>query len=216
MRGKKDPNKKSYIFDQRMMNFLEKELQYSKKVKKMNDEKYAGKDTTELQKEIDDKFDNRNTKKLRFLDQHIFRSMANLVTFFEFLVMHPELRDEYEDDIKELFGFIRGNTPIEKQSQANYNSKQNVWMRLIESILTWDHRNDPNNFRLEMLAELQSIIFYKFNIVSLYVLGDEATNNLVNNDIGKAKTWTKIFASKYKDSYWKNDQTKKQLRQIYF
>ena len=50
--------------------------------------------------------------------------MANLLLFFKYLENHPELREIYEEDVKELLGFIGQNAKYE----------DNTITRLLQSI----------------------------------------------------------------------------------
>ena len=63
-------------------------------------------------------------RKVDDLDKHIFRSMANLLLFFKYLENHPELREIYEEYVKELLGFIGQNAKYE----------DNTITRLLQSI----------------------------------------------------------------------------------
>src|SRR6476659_10407897 len=69
-------------------------------------------------------------KKVKVLDNHIFRSMANLVYFLEFLNNHKELEGVFERDVQELFGF-KGPHMKSKGSDWRYL----VLERLLEHIL---------------------------------------------------------------------------------
>ena len=51
---------------------------------------------------------NNDEKKVRTLDNHIFRSVANLIYFFEFLNLYPDLINKFGEDIEDLLGFKSG------------------------------------------------------------------------------------------------------------
>lgn len=153
---------------------------------------------------------NVKQNKKRLLEKVIFPSMANIVVFFEALEKHPEIRESFENDIKELFGFMKGN----KDNQSIYNN--NIWMRFVNSVLTWDEENDKNNFRLELISELQQIIVNRVTSLSIVKLGEYATVNLVQNDIIRAMVWTKMLASSYLDTEWERDQKTKPSRPVNF
>ena len=44
---------------------------------------------------------NNDEKKVRTLDNHIFRSVANLIYFFEFLNLYPDLINKFGEDIED-------------------------------------------------------------------------------------------------------------------
>ena len=157
------------------------------------------------EKNFDDKL--RQDKK-RLLDNVIFPSMANLVIFFEYIAENKELRELFEDDVKELLGF--------KGQSAKY--EDNIITRLLQSILKWDSNNDPNNFRLELISSIQNVLFNKIIPLSLMdnKLGDSMTNGIVAPDVGRALLWARNFSSRYVYSSKKNDQTEEPTRPIKF
>jgi hypothetical protein len=73
---------------------------------------------------------NNDDKKVRVLNIHVFRSMANLIYFFEFLNKNPELIDKFVDDIEDLLG---SHPSIAEDTNANI--KYRGFKRLISSIL---------------------------------------------------------------------------------
>src|SRR5438067_10161537 len=48
-------------------------------------------------------------EKVRVLDNYIFPAMANLTFFFRCISKYPELREVFEDDVKDLLGVRREN-----------------------------------------------------------------------------------------------------------
>ena len=52
---------------------------------------------------------NNREAKVRAID-NLFESMANLIYFFEFVNIHPELMDRFDDDIQDLLG-LKGAGP---------------------------------------------------------------------------------------------------------
>ena len=105
--------------------------------------------------------------------------MANLIIFFDNLAEHPELRNIYEEDVKELLGFIG-------QNAKKY--EDNIVTRLLQSILTWNTNREPINFRLELMSSIQNVIYHKIVNLSLMDenLGESVTNMIVNPDVGRA------------------------------
>ena len=64
--------------------------------------------------------------KVRMLDNQVFRSMANLMYFFEFLNLHPELIDKFGDDVVDLLGLKGG---------GSRNPKGEGFVRLVIALL---------------------------------------------------------------------------------
>jgi hypothetical protein len=157
----------------------------------------------------EDQFDDKlRQDKKRLLDNVIFPSMANLIVFFENLSENQELRELFEDDVKELLGF--------KGQDAKY--EDNIITRLIQSILKWNTNNDPNNFRLELISSIQNILVNKIRSLSLMDnnLGDSMTNGIVSPDVGRALLWARNFSARYVYSSKKDDQSKEPKRPIKF
>lgn len=207
----------------------------------MNEVKFAGntKEFEKLKTEIDRKYKNLNTERLRFLDQHIFPSMANLVKFFEYLAKYPELRQVFEEDMKELFGYI---TEPEKKTftkeqetkdeegnikkidipyftvYCQENGYNNIMRRFLESVLTWDLMKDPNNFRLGLIKDIQYNIFQVTASLAMRDFsGDFGVEHIINNDIGRAVSWSALFGSRYRNSdQAKQDKSKLPKRPILF
>ena len=134
--------------------------------------------------------------------------MANLIVFFENLSENQELRELFEDDVKELLGF--------KGQDAKY--EDNIITRLIQSILKWNTNNDPNNFRLELISSIQNILVDKIISLSLMDnnLGDSMTNGIVSPDVGRALLWARNFSARYVYSSKKDEQSKEPKRPIKF
>lgn len=237
-KGIKDLDNESYSFPSKMWIYLNKELQYRRDMEKANKIKEEGRieEYGKLQNEIQNKYKNLNTERLRFLDQNIFRSMANLIVFFEHLAKYPELRHAFETDVKELFGYI---TELDKKTytkeQENSDGKiekvpyftiycqengyNNIIRRFMRSLLSWDIYNDPNNFRLGLMRDIQYVIFqYMSTIASIEFGGDiGGADHIINDDIGRAVSWTTLFGSRYsKSDQAKNDKIQKPKRPILF
>jgi hypothetical protein len=73
---------------------------------------------------------------------------------------------------------------------------QAVFTRLIDAMLIWNERKDPNNFRLGLIYILQNIIFQKINNLALTEFGDTIANNIVQADMGRVWAWTKLYAGR--------------------
>lgn len=74
-------------------------------------------------------------KKVNVLNNHIFRSMANIVYFFEFIYNHQELEGIFDDDVEELLGFQGSHVKRHKMDDDKYL----VFLRLLALILDYDN-----------------------------------------------------------------------------
>jgi hypothetical protein len=127
-------------------------------------------------------------KKVRVMDNHVFRSMANLIYFFEFLNNNPELIDKFGEDIEELFGL-----------KVTKDPKLDVFRRFIEAILGFKDKNgklsmskDQYNFRRRLLAIMQSSIH---RTTWGYFLQKDTSifREKAHNDFMGAEVWTKLI-----------------------
>ena len=183
-------DKKCYAPKDTVVNYLENRLVILKEERKIQEKRFAGIELTEKEnEELRVKRNRMKQRKLTVLEDHIFPSMANLVVFFEYLSKHQELRELFEDDVKELLGF--------KGQDAKY--EDNIITRLLQSIIKWDSNNDPNNFRLELISSIQNVLFNKIIFLSLMdnKLGDSMTNGIIGPDVGRAVLWARNFSSRY-------------------
>lgn len=162
----------------------------------------------------EDQFDTKlRQDKKRLLDNVIFPSMANLVVFFEELAKDPELRDLFEEDIKELFGYIIG--PDFDKHKESLPINPNIVRRFLESVLTWDIKKDPNNFRLDLLNEIYKVFWKQLS----YILDTEygKTPKFVIDDLSRIEFWTDLYARSYvKSGNQDKDLYKQSKRPIQF
>jgi hypothetical protein len=137
--------------------------------------------------ELSAKEENLGTKlrqdKKRLLDNVIFPSLANLILFFKYMEDNDELRDLFEKDIEELLDI-----------------KQNIIGHFISSILTWDMKKYPHNFRLGLIVEIQQILFDKVVISMSGSIFDKKKMTIlsqtIENDMGRALSWTQFWYNK--------------------
>jgi hypothetical protein len=205
-------SKNSYAVSATLDQLLKDQLQYFQEDEKLNKRKVAGEgDIPEDEKQKLNKTKrNLDRRKVDVLDKHVFRSMANLILFFDNLAKHPELRYVYEEDLKELLGFIG-------QNAKKY--EDNIVTRLLRSILTWNTNRDPINFRLELMSSIQNVLFHEIINLTLMDenLGESITNTIVNPDVGRALIWCRMFSAKYRQSEKKiEDQAREPNRPINF
>jgi hypothetical protein len=151
-------------------------------------------------------------RKNRILNNQIFPSMANLVVFFEYLAKSKDLQKLFEDDIKELFGIIDEG----KNDKNEYDFNPYILDRLVGSLLSWDFKKDPNNFRLSLMYGLQQIISTKITDLSSNSMGSEIVSSVVSPDMSRAKAWTELYSQRYVSTQWKVDQHEMPSRPIRF
>jgi len=111
------------------------------RVSKFRDKKKeGGRITVTDEREIRDNDD----RKVYVLDNHVFRSMANLIYFFEFLNHNSDLIEKFYGDIEDLLGLHFGST---RGRNRKYSSrKYRSFMRLIKSILGYHGpKHDQDN-----------------------------------------------------------------------
>ena len=202
----------SYAEISSLNELLKDQLQYLQSVEEEHKKMVAGEGEIPEEEKLKLRKIKRNLdrRKVDVLNKHIFRSMANLIIFFDNLAEHPELRNIYEEDVKELLGFIG-------QNAKKY--EDNIVTRFLQSILTWNTNREPINFRLELMSSIQNVIYHKIVNLSLMDenLGESVTNMIVNPDVGRALIWCRMFSAKYRQSEKKKeDQTRKPNRPINF
>src|ERR1044072_1413522 len=88
-----------FIFSKLLEGYLQEKLLIEKEIKI---KKNSGGRITETDER---RIRNNDDKKVRILNNHIFRAMANLIYFFEFLNKHQELDGLFDTDVEDLFGF---------------------------------------------------------------------------------------------------------------
>ena len=198
-KSKKPKNEpKPYTPDRGLVNFMHDKLQFEKQCIK---EGVWGK----LRTSHPD-YKNLNRRKNYVVDK-VFRSMANLVFFFECIANLPSstmpsvdkverearkvLQDLFENDVKDLLGVRRANPKDKRQIYAF------VFDRLIHSLIyTGDGDVDKADyFRLKLIHILQDNIYRKIQVP----LSDDFSpsgKGIVLNDIGRSLAWTEMLANK--------------------
>ena len=127
------------------------------------------------------------------LKTHVFQAMADLIFFFEFISLHhPELQEEFEDELEELLmGWNK-----------NDKSEAPAFSRLVNGATRWDYDKDPFNFRLSLLFQMQKRITLKIPAFAKHDFDKEAgpfgiSENIVKPDMERAFAWARFYASKY-------------------
>jgi mannose/cellobiose epimerase-like protein (N-acyl-D-glucosamine 2-epimerase family) len=181
----------SYIPNRKLIEFMRLRLQ---REKNKRDPETTAKAFSDKDKR---KIRNLDRMKVYTLNKHIFQAMANLTFFFESIAESPELQEVFEDDIKELLFWRKkkiDKVQSENKKPLTIDQTQAVFTRLLDAMLIWNERKDPNNFRLALIYILQNIIFQKINNLALTEFGDTIANNIVQADMGRAWAWTKLYA----------------------
>lgn len=178
-----------YTPDKRINEYINDRMKLVKILKSKDRSRFSTED-----KNFDTKL--RQDKK-RLLDNVIFPSMANLILFFQYMAENEELREIFEDDIRELFGYVSAD-------------QGKVMTGLIESILTWDMDKDPNNFRQGLIYDIQLIIRSKITGLAIKEFGDVGVDYIIDNHMNQAVAWTRLYYSRYD----KSDQGKEDKNQL--
>lgn len=184
---------RSYIPNRFLIEFMRLRLQREKDKRdpETTAEAFSDKDKRKIR--------NLDRMKVYILNKHIFQAMANLTFFFESIAESPELQEVIEDDIKELLFWRKkkiDKVQSENKKPLAIDQTQAVFTRLIDAMLIWNERKDPNNFRLGLIYILHNIIFQKINNLALTEFGDTIANNIVQADMGRAWAWTKLYAGR--------------------
>jgi hypothetical protein len=133
----------------------------------------------------------------RILDKIIFPAMANLTFFFKAVASHPELKERYDDNIKDLLG-IRRNNPSDTAYAFMFESliSNILW------VLSRSHKNDSEDFTLKLNHILQQIVWAKFSQRLEDTFGYNMTvHRTVTSDFDRVEGWTSMAASNVKDEY---------------
>jgi hypothetical protein len=186
---------KPYLPDDVLLNYMQEKLQF--------EIKYIKEDSRG--RTSDPEYDLLNKRKNDVLKK-VFKSMANLVFFFESIANIPSssmpymepnerearkvIRELFENDVKDLLG-IRRNPNDKRQNYAF------VFDRLIHSLIyTGDGDVDKADyFRLKLIHILQDNIYRKVQ-VPLRTDFSGVGYGIVLNDIGRALAWTEMLAKK--------------------
>lgn len=146
-------------------------------------------DGGKITKTDDDAIIANNDRKRGILKTHIFKSLANLVYFFEFLNLYPELIYKFDEDIADLLG-LKGAGPR--------NPKGEGLIRLLIAILNEGSLDDFDikfNFRRRMVKVMQYLVNQKAK--SLIVTSkkdplrydDSQFRNMIFHDLDRAQVW---------------------------
>lgn len=129
-------------------------------------------------------------KKVRALN-NLFRSMANLIYFFEFVNEHHQLIDKFDEDIEDLLGLKSG-------SDGHRNPKGEGFPRFIRAVTGEgfpDYDNVKFNYRRRMLKVMQHSINQKAMLLVAYSkkdplgISDVEFQKKIGAELQQAKLW---------------------------
>ena len=181
----KGTNEFSYIPHDKLVNFLEARLHLLEKQRKHKEE------NKELVSKDSKPKKNKGRMRNYYLNKYIFPSMANLITFFEFIRDSPELQEDFKDELEELLtGWNRDD-----------KSKTPAFARLVNGATSWDYKNDRFNFRLSLLYWMQEAIRLKLPSFAKHdfqkhagQFGWSISEKMVGEDMERAISWAGFFA----------------------
>lgn len=129
MSDNKKTTESKFLYHDSLEDYLKKKLVIERDIKMKEETKTP---ITETDRKV---IRNNDDMKVRTLNNHIFRSMANLIYFFEFINKHHELDGVFDKDIEELFGFKGQHVKRHKMNDGNYL----VFLRFLDAILNYDN-----------------------------------------------------------------------------
>lgn len=197
--AKKDAKtKNAYKASTTLTNYLEEKLQLCKLEK---ESKEAGGKPLSIENEKKKELNSR--KRVHVLNRHIFESMANLVTFFEFVSSDYGLLEEFENENRELLmGMKLSRKTKDGKYEADYLKDSPVFYRLIDSILSWDYDKSTHDFRIVLLNLTQWCVYHKVRNISYPVFGDRITDAIVQPDLLRSSAWTKALSERNDVDKW--------------
>lgn len=130
---------------------------------------------------------NNREAKVRAID-NLFESMANLIYFFEFVNIHPELMDRFDDDIQDLLG-LKGAGPR--------NPKGEGLIRLLHAVLSEGSMDEDIkfNYRRRMVKVIQFLANQKAKSIVMTSKKDPLTyadpqfSKMIFSDLDRAQVW---------------------------
>jgi hypothetical protein len=200
MSNKYTTTKKRYTYARGLQLYLTEKLDIERmrKVKEQEGARISVTDTRRIR--------NNDVKKVNVLDNHVFKSMANLLYFFEFLFKHKELKGVFDKDIEELFG-LKGTHIKPNQWEIGQSL---VFLRFLQLVLYYGitdrdtkiksktlvssgEFDSPNNIRLQ-LAKITA----KEVLRLIFTLSKQKNHNLANiitQDMERILVWVEYCTS---------------------
>jgi hypothetical protein len=151
----------------------------------------------EHSKEWDGKRRSLDAEKVRVLNRYIFPSMASIVVFLEYISKDKELQELFYKDLMALFFEVpKDKKPAEKII---------VFRRFLEAL----RRLDFKDINLILLHQMQDTIYQNIpHIAQRQGKLDDSSiiSNILDPDIGRARTWTKMLANSAKEIEFDSDK----------
>ncbi|MGB7883443.1 MAG: hypothetical protein WBL44_12000 [Nitrososphaeraceae archaeon] len=186
--------------DRSIVKFMIALLQYKEDVKLVNEleehKRYLDKGKVDLQHKEKIKLEEHkrylDKEKVGLLNNCIFPSMANIVFFFKYISRYPELKEVFDNDIKDLLGVRRENP-----NKDNYGY---IFSDLLRSIIMPElgyyneEKLHDKDFRLRLTQILQETVIAKTGIYLIDMFTNESIH-VVQNDFNRAKAWVEAVAN---------------------
>ena len=187
-----------YSPNEALVRYLTERLQLMKKRTTL---KESGK---EMSDEDQNKFDASDRMKVYIRDKIIFPSMANLVYFLETVVVNPALKELFEDDLKDLFDLRPPNKtrqlyPYYGIELRGIRIQETTFTRLIAASLAMNEDKHFEDFRLDLLHTLQSIVYGRmwYMMHRRYGWDSQITKSALR-DLENSLGWTGLIKEWYK------------------
>lgn len=131
-------------------------------------------------------------EKVAVLDKYIFQSMANLRFFFKSIAAYPQLREVFEDDIKDLLGIRRNNPQPNNYGFIIFNLLHSI-LQIGEGVYN-EKRSHNKDFRLRLNQLLQETVWDKVDASLTDVFNNESAQRTVADDFNRVWGWTRMLA----------------------
>jgi hypothetical protein len=179
-------------------NFEEKKAKLEKRIhvgRTMKKRAFEEKKALKKEKRLLDR------RKVDILNNHLFRSMANLTVFLEYIMNNPYLQNTFEKDLKALF-FAKSTL------NSNPRGTESVFARFIEACC-WSKTSKTimpplskkgetkmplSDFRFVLMETMMDKIWKMIpEIGQNKFKNDTFLNNVLYADFGRAVSWMKEF-----------------------
>lgn len=181
---KPDDSVKYYRPTEDLVNYLKEELQ-TNRLKR--DKVLAGKELSEAEQKLDK---NLNKRKSTWMDR-IFQDWADMLFFLDFITNFPELKEEFEDELDDLFGL---SYPISGRLQTlDYEVADGLpWYRFLAAALG-ESDTDNTSPKMILAGVCQEIIKNKIHSIledNEYIqYASPQVIRRIDEDFGLALSW---------------------------